>query len=161
MKKNIILSLLLAAITTSAFAQNSLTNFIDKYRKMENVTYMKLGRFPLSLALTFNKDARQAGFKIYSLEVLSFERGASQQENTRREMAKLLSDLMKEGYDELMYAKDKGDKVHILGKLENDTIVKDCILLTTDNENETSIVHLTGKLNLNQITNLDKTWVVR
>jgi hypothetical protein len=155
MKRNIILSLLLATITTNVFAQNSLNNFIRKYKKTENVIYMKLGRFPINLALAFNKEARQAHLKIYSLEVLNIDNSAPQQENARREMANLQSDLMKEGYDELIYVKNEGDKVHILGKTENDNIIKDCILLVNDHD-ETSIFHLTGKLNLDEITHLEK-----
>lgn len=77
----------------------------------------------------------------------------SEQSNVHHDMKQLQSDLVKDGYDELMFVKSDGDRVHILGKIQNDNIVKDCVLMVDSND-EISIVHVTGKINIDEIGNL-------
>jgi hypothetical protein len=103
--------------------------------------------------LSFNKDARQAHLKIHSLEVLVLEDGAPQQKNARLEIPQLQSNLIKEGNNEWLYVRSDGDKVHILGKQASDNIIKDCVLLVNDSDNETVVLHLKGNLNLNDVIN--------
>lgn len=148
------LLLLFVTVTASVFAQNSLKNFIHKYRKTENVTHIKIGRlltFPM-FSLTH--------LKIHFIEVLSFENSIQQKKNIPSEISNLQSNLIKDGYNEWLYVRSGDDRVNILGKMESDNIIKDCIFLVNDSEGETCIVRLKGNLdfrniNLNHIANLD------
>ncbi|ANI90029.1 hypothetical protein A9P82_12500 [Arachidicoccus ginsenosidimutans] len=155
MKKNLLLIALFISVSANVFAQKSLDRFVHKYRSTANADYVHVGSFLMALAHPFipaDDDGTRLLKKIHSVEVLDFNIN-SQQPNVHHDMKLLQSDLIKDGYDELMFVKSEGDRVHILGKIQGDKIVKDCVLLV-DSDNEISVVHVTGKINLDEIGNL-------
>jgi hypothetical protein len=149
MKKNVLLFALLTFVSASGLAQKPWNEFVVKYKKSVHADYVHIGRFWMIWVRPFMQG-------IHSLEALDFTVTSVQQE-VRNEMKQLQWDLIKDGYAELMFVKSDGEKVHMLGKIKNDNIVKDCVLLL-DSYNEISIVRITGKINLDGIGKISGTF---
>ena len=160
MQKNLFLLVLFIIASANLFAQKSLNRFIHKYAHYHNADYVNIGRLPMLLVRPFidngDEDARFLR-NIRKVEVLAIDLKQNDARSIHNEMAQLKQDLVKDGYDELMFVKSDGDRVHILGKVINDNIVKECVLLI-DQSDEISVVHVNGRIRLDEIGNLSGRW---
>lgn len=160
MQKKLFFVVLLIIASVNLFAQKSLNRFIHKYAHYHNADYVNIGRLPMLLIHPFiDHDDEDTRFlkKINKVEVLDIDLKQDNTATIHKEMLQLKQDLIKDGYDELMFVKSDGDKVHILGKILDDNIVKECVLLV-DQSDEISVVHVNGRIRLDEIGNLSGKW---
>ena len=150
-----ILTILFATLAINSFSQKSLTHFVHKYAKARHAEYIHLGWPVFNIAKAFIKDDNgDASIVKYirRLDVLNFETGNEQ--GLKQDVTRLKQELLNEHYDELVSVQSQGDKVTILGKIKNDNIIKECILIVAEDK-ESTIVHFKGNLpmdKLNEIT---------
>jgi len=166
MKKKIFPLVLLICLASSLYAQRSLNRFIRKYKKIENADYKRAGRIPMMfihMVIVFesahdkeDQEEKAVLKKILSYKVLNFST-SSQHQEVHREMKEVKFDLMKDHYEELMLVNTKGNNVNILGRIQGNNIIKDCVVLI-DRDSDFSVIHITGKINLDEVKNLSNKW---
>ena len=146
-----ILTILFTTLAISGFSQKSLNRFIHKYAKAPHAEHVHLGWPVFSIAKAFikedNEDASIVRY-IRKINVLSFETGNKQV--LEQDIARLKQELLNENYEELVNVKSQGNKVTILGKIKDDNIIKECILLVAEDK-ESTIVHLKGNLPMDKL----------
>lgn len=160
MQKHLFFLAMFIAVSANLFAQKSLNSFIHKYAHYHNADYVNIGRLPMLVVRPFiDNDDEDTRFlkKINKVEVLDVDLKQNDAAAIHKEMMQLKQDLVKDGYDELMFVKSDGDRVHILGRIIDDNIVKECVLLV-DQSDEVTVVHVNGKIRLDEIGSLSGKW---
>jgi hypothetical protein len=150
--KNIIISLLLLTVCTSASAKGDVDDIFRQFRNIDNAEYVHIPKLLLKFAQKQDKDDKECSemlSKISSIKVLSIDKCKG---SVRKDMAKRVSDLCNDGYEELIRANDDGDKVLIYTKNEGD-MIKELIIFAGDDE-DTALVKICGKIKQKDIDKL-------
>ena len=135
MKRTYIITLLFSLCSLFMYAQDSR---FDKFADMEEVTSVYISKAMLSLM----PDMQTEGVNI---GILSCDKPAII-DKMKKEFAFINS---KNGYEELMRIKDKGEKTTIY--LKQDKNKKKEFVLMTGEKNEFTVIIITGNLTLKEI----------
>lgn len=145
MKRICIITLLLSACSLLLKAQDS---YFDKYAGLDGVTSVYISKAMLSLMPDMEAEGINIGKvaeKLDNLQILTSEKPAII-EKLKKETERFNT---KNGYEELMRINDGGEKTTIYLK-EKKNGQKELVLLNSE-ENEFSIIVITGNLSLKEI----------
>ena len=151
MKRTYIITLLFSLCSLFMYAQDSR---FDKFADMEEVTSVYISKAMLSLMPDMQTEGVNIGSiasKLDNIRILSCDKPAII-DKMKKEFAFINS---KNGYEELMRIKDKGEKTTIY--LKNGKIVKQDknkkkeFVLMTGEKNEFTVIIITGNLTLKEI----------
>lgn len=155
MKRYLLPALLFMLICTTGCAGDKDASSVDalfkEFSKVENAEYVNLNPLMMKMAGMFvsmsdSETGKLAG-KIKSVKVLTLDKSP---ESDRQRLGERISKLNTDGYDELMRVNDNGQKVRILAKLDNDSAIRQLIVLCNDSS-ECSLVSVKGKFSKNDI----------
>lgn len=150
MKRTYIITLLLTLCTAWSHAQES---FFDKYADMEGVTSVYISKTMLSMMPDMqvnNANIGEIASKLDNIQILSCE-NKEIADKLRKETAHIST---RNGYEELMRVRDKGEKVNIYLKKNKDG--KKEFVLLSDEPEEFTIILITGNLTLEEIQGIVK-----
>ena len=152
MKKYLFCIIITLALSQSGFGQD-LNQLLKKVSETENIEKVKIGRFLMTIGKAFGDVNDMPVAKgIHSMEVYTlsdcsheFKKDFSKQFNSIKDG---------NGYETLIYAKDKKDAVRIMIKKQKN-IIREMVILCMD-ESEPTIVKFSGKIQENDIAELIK-----
>ena len=145
MKRTYIITLLFSLCSLFMYAQDSR---FDKFADMEEVTSVYISKAMLSLMPDMQSEGGNIGSiasKLDNIRILSCDKPAII-DKMKKEFAFINS---KNGYEELMRIKDKGEKTTIY--LKQDKNKKKEFVLMTGEKNEFTVIIITGNLTLKEI----------
>ena len=134
-----IITLLLSLCSLFTYAQDS---FFDKYADMEGVTSVYISKAMLSLMPDMKAEGVNIGkmaSKLDNIQILSCEK------------ASVIAQI-KNGYEELMRINDEGEKTTIF--LKHDKEKQKEFVLLSEEQNELTIIIITGNLTLQEIQSI-------
>lgn len=152
MKTLSFLILLLCSITLSQAQTESIQQFYNKYKNLEEVTHIKLQGWVLQLAAKHADDdeANKIFKKITQLRFLNMEEGNPVSTD---EMSKLLHSLRKDNFEELIQIRDEGEQINCFIRSKED-LITDVVLLISGSD-EFLLLSLEGKLRFSDLNDLD------
>lgn len=140
--KKIIATLTLIIVCQCAFAQ-SINALFKEFKEKEGADYISIPSLPLKFMHTFMKEDNDKCLYflkgIKSVKVLDMEDCTPQ---TKADFIQRTNQLNLNEYETLVMAKEDGDNVKILAKMNNETI-KEFIILTTS-EDDCALILLKG-----------------
>ncbi|MBK5721724.1 DUF4252 domain-containing protein [Dysgonomonas sp. Marseille-P4677] len=150
MKKYLFCFIFIFATSLAGYSQN-IDQLLNKVSKAENIEKVKIGKFMMSLGKTFGGIGDTPLVRgIHSMEVYDL---SSCNYSFKEDLAKQFHKIKDgNGYETLIYAKDKTDGVRIMVKKKKDTI-SEMLILCMD-KNEPSIIKFSGKIKENDIAEL-------
>lgn len=151
-KRTYMLTLMLTIGTLFCHAQQS---FFDKYADMDGVssvyiTKSMLSMFPDMAGKINGVNVGNIASRLNNIQILSCEK-ASIIEKLRKETKNINT---KNGYEELMKIRDDGDKTAIYFKEKKKG--NNEFVLITDEEDEFTIISITGKITLQEMQKIVK-----
>lgn len=148
MKRTYIITLLLSLCSLFTYAQDS---FFDKYADMGGVTSVYISKAMLSLMPDMKAEGVNIGkmaSKLDNIQILSCEKASV--------IAQIKKDVSyinpKNGYEELMRINDEGEKTTIF--LKHDKEKQKEFVLLSEEQNELTIIIITGNLTLQEIQSI-------
>ena len=136
MKRTYIITLLLSLCSLFTYAQDS---FFDKYADMEGVTSVYISKAMLSLMPDMKAEGVNIG-KMASKSVIA---------QIKKDVSYINP---KNGYEELMRINDEGEKTTIF--LKHDKEKQKEFVLLSEEQNELTIIIITGNLTLQEIQSI-------
>lgn len=128
--KKFIATLALILVCQGAFAQ-SINALFKQFKEKEGAEYINIPSIPLKFMRTFMKEDNDKSLYflkgIKSVKVLDMEDCTPE---TKADFVQGIKQLNLNEYETLVMAKEEGDNVKILAKMNNET-VKEFIILTT------------------------------
>ena len=141
--RKIIATLALIIVCQVAFAQ-SIKALFKEFKEKEGADYISIPSLPLKFMHTFMKEDNDKSLYflkgIKSVKVLDMEDCTPQ---TKADFIQRTNQLNLNEYETLVMAKEDGDNVKILAKMNNETI-REFIILTTGEDN-CALILLKGK----------------
>lgn len=131
MKNHFITLLLLTLFSVSAFAQSpSVARFFDAYEDMDGLTVMELkGNF---LNMVLEEEDRDLGEKFTGLRLIATKEDGRRGQVSPSAVSRLMSEMQREGFEEMMTVRDGGAKVDIYGKKKDAKTATDITLVVND-----------------------------
>lgn len=131
MKKHFITLILSVIFTICAFAQSpSVERFFDTYEGMDGLTVMELkGNF---LSMMLEEEDRDLGDKFTGLRLIATKDEGRSTHVSSSDVSRLIRDMEREGFEEMMTVRDGGAKVDIFGKKINSKTASDITLVVND-----------------------------
>ena len=155
MKKTIV-TLAMFIACQGIFAQ-SMDDVFNRFKKKEGAEYVSIPPFMLKLGRLFmGKSGKDYRFMkgVNSITILDMEECSS---STRKEFQHEANQLELKGYETLLQAKEKGETVKLIAKMDEDTI-HELIFVITGKE-ECVLTKMKGKIkkeDINAMINDDK-----
>jgi len=146
--KNIIAILLLSFVSLSVSAQYGVDNIFRKYKNDKGVIAWQFEGDISNLLKT--KDGSSIKSSIESVDFVMFSDG---QDIKEKDQDKLKERIESDGYEMLVQARDKGQKIKIMGIDEGDTIKK--VFAQVSMEKVNAYFFLTGKIFLDDLNNIE------
>lgn len=146
--KNIIAILMFSFISLSVSAQYGVDNIFRKYKNNKGVIAWQFEGNISKLLKT--KDGSSIKSTLESVDFVMFSDGANIEDNDKK---KLKERIESDGYDLLVQARDKGQKVKIMGIQDGDTIKKVFAQLSMENIN--AYFFLTGDIHIGDLNNIE------
>ena len=141
--RKFIATLALIIVCQVAFAQ-SIKALFKEFKEKEGADYISIPSLPLKFMHTFMKEGNDKSLYflkgIKSVKVLDMEDCTPQ---TKADFIQRTNQLNLNEYETLVMAKEDGDNVKILAKMNNETI-REFIILTTG-EDDCALILLKGK----------------
>jgi hypothetical protein len=151
--KNIIAFIALTVFPCLLFSQTKAINkFYNKYKKLENVTDIKLQGWVLKLASNFadEEEAEQMLKKITHLRVLVMEDGNLV---SKQEYRQLKNDVKKNSFEELFKIKEGLTEIEFMIREDKESITD--VLVLVNGDDEFVLLSLEGKLKFSDLNNLN------
>jgi hypothetical protein len=132
MKKQFITLILTTLISIGAFAQSpSVERFFDAYDGVDGLTFMELkGNF---LNMMLEDEDIAAGDKFRGLRLIATKDEGYRARVSPTDISRLMRDMEREGFEEMMTVRDGSAKVDIFGKKVNSKTASDITLVVNDN----------------------------
>ena len=141
---------LILALLTTSFSLHAQVEEFEKYSDMKNVTYVYISKTMLTLAKGLTTpsvpgmDMKNAFGKLNAIQIITTENKAA-----RTKLKAEVADVVKrEKYDILMQVDEDNSKVKIYFK---DGKKQSVILMSTDENNETSVIIFSGTFKMEDI----------
>ena len=141
---------LILALLTTSFSLHAQVEEFEKYADMKNVTYVYISQAMLKLAKGLatpsvpGMDMKNAFGKLNAIQIITTENKAA-----RTKLKAEVADVVKrEKYDILMQVDEDNSKVKIYFK---DGKKQSVILMSTDENNETSVIIFSGTFKMEDI----------
>ncbi len=146
--KNTITILFLSFISISLSAQYGVDNIFRKYKNDKGVIAWQ---FEGDISKMLNtKDGTAIKSTLESVDFVMF---AEDMDISEKDQIKLNNKIETDGYDMLIQARDKGQKIKIMGIEEGDTIKK--VFAQMKYKNNSAYFFLTGKIYLEDLNNIN------
>ena len=141
---------LILALLTTSFSLHAQVEEFEKYSDMKNVTYVYISKAMLTLAKGLTTpsvpgmDMKNAFGKLNAIQIITTDNKAA-----RAKLKTEVTDVVKrEKYDMLMQVDEDDSKVRIYFK---DGKKQSVILMSTDENNETSVIIFSGTFKMEDI----------
>jgi len=141
---------LILALLTTSFSLHAQVEEFEKYSDMKNVTYVYISKAMLTLAKGLTTpsvpgmDMKNAFGKLNAIQIITTENKAA-----RTKLKAEVADVVKrEKYEMLMQVDEDNSKVKIYFK---DGKKQSVILMSTDENNETSVIIFSGTFKIEDI----------
>lgn len=146
--KSFIAGLALLIISAGVlFAQNAEINkLFGKYGDLPGFTSMNIN----SNLKEIQDITKSTGDRVDAIRILSFNPEKGKNLSKGKEFAKELNNLNVSGFSEFLSVNDDGEKVRILIK-GGEREVSEFLMLVVEGNNKSTLIHITGKLNLKNI----------
>jgi len=151
--KNLILAIVMVAVPFYSFAQQQIIQtFYQKYMEYDNVTDVHLDGWVLKLASHFSGDetAERLLEKITNLRVMVMENGNLV---SKADYKKLLKDLQKDRFSELMNIREGTQKVDFYIREQKDAITN--VIILVNDTDEFVLLSLEGNLKFTDLHDLN------
>lgn len=131
MQKHFITLILSLIFSVSAFAQSpGVERFFDAYEGAEGLAVMELkGNF---LSMMLEEEDRNSGDKFTGLRLIATKEEGRGARVNEADISRLLRDMEREGFEEMMTVRDGSAKVDIFGKKKNAKTATDITLVVND-----------------------------
>jgi len=146
--KNIIAILMFSFISLSVSAQYGVDNIFRKYKNDKGVIAWQFEGDISNMLKT--KDGSAIKSSIESVDFVMFSEG---QDIKEKDQDKLKNRIEADGYEMLVQARDKGQKIKLMGIEEGDTIKKVFAQVTMEKVN--AYFFLTGEIFLEDLNNIE------
>lgn len=150
MKKYLFCFTFILAISMTGYAQN-VDQLLNKVSKTENIEKVKVGKFMMSLGKVFGGVGDMPLVRgVHSMEIYDL---SSCNNNFKEDLTQQFHKIKDgNGYETLIYAKDKTDGVRIMIKKKKD-VISEMLILCMDKDDPT-IIKFSGKIKENDIAEL-------
>ncbi|MFT4534706.1 MAG: hypothetical protein ACJA1A_001993 [Saprospiraceae bacterium] len=147
--KNIITILLVSFISLSVSAQYGVDNIFRKYKNNKGVAAWQFEGNIANMLKT--KDGNEIKSSLESVDFVMFiEEGT---DITDKDRQKLKEKIASDGYELLVQARDKGQKLQLMGIQNDDVITK--VFAQVSFEKRSAYFFLTGKIFLEDLNNIE------
>ncbi len=142
----------LVTLSSSAFAQQSVKKFYNKYKHKEDVTSIKVQGWMIKSVLAFVEDFEGDDIvkKVTKLRVLTIENGNPV---SAKDLHELVKDAKTESYEDLMTIRDGSTSVRFMIK-ENEEKIKNLLVFVSESD-EFVLISLECNLKWNDLKNID------
>jgi signal-transduction protein with cAMP-binding, CBS, and nucleotidyltransferase domain len=146
--RNFILTISLALFSTVAFAQNNVSELIQKYKGNDDVNIVTISGSLLRMGSNFveadDKESKAAKNIIDQVDELIILNTSSI--SSGREIRKFANKLVDRGvYEEMMMVDSQGEETTFYGKVRGNKIIE-LFIITGKNEDETVLISMSGKI---------------
>ena len=139
--RKFLFTLLLLLVCHIGYGQ-SIDSLFDEFECEQNVDYVKVSPFMMSLGKMFCKHEEGSEIirKVKSMKVMDLGDCSA---SVKKRFSSKVSKLNRKGYEELMRVNDGGEKVHILMKIRKDAIRE--LLVVCSGNDSCTLIQINGK----------------
>lgn len=151
--RNFILTISLALFSTVAFAQNNVSELIQKYKGSDDVNIVTISGSLLRMGSSFveaddaeSKAAKNIIEQVDELIVLN-----TSSSSRGREIRKFANKLVDRGiYEEMMMVDSEGEETTFYGKVRGNKIIE-LFIISGEKDDETVLISMSGKIDPNSV----------
>jgi hypothetical protein len=154
MKNTTSITIVFLFLSIQTFGQNSINQFVKKYKGQENITHVSLPGWVLRLSASVvskkemeGVDLKAIAKKIAHLSILTFDNTTPNSED----VTQLIKGLKAENYEDLIMIRHGKEKINIMIKESKDIVRQLVILVNGNKKDDFVLLSISGKFTMDDI----------
>lgn len=151
----LIMTAIFSASASDTSSDKEIDRIFDEFSTVKDADYVNLNPFMMkmaSIAASFSdSEGGRIARKIKAVKVLCLDDSPREY---RTKLAKRMSSMRLEGYDELVRSNEDGQRVRVLARIKDDYISR--LIIACSDDNDCSLISITGKFSKDDLEDVVK-----